>query len=159
MTSKNDIETFIKRQIEIEREIVASLNEGVAGVENPAVREVLKGISLDSMKHAGIYSAALELMTKTPKALTQEQLDRQVALVERHIHVEATLIKRISETLPSIEEEKIRFLLSAILEDEKRHHELLKRVLEIIVKGETITDKNLWDIIWRNVPMHGSPGG
>ncbi|MEM2912976.1 MAG: hypothetical protein QXR06_01385, partial [Candidatus Bathyarchaeia archaeon] len=103
--------------------------------------------------------AALELMTKTPKALTQEQLDRQVALVERHIRMEVELIKRISETLPSIEEEKIRFLLSAILEDEKRHHELLKRVLEIIVKGETIMDKDLWDIIWRNVPMHGSPGG
>lgn len=159
MTSKNDVEAFIRRQIEIEREIVASLNEGVADIDNPAVKEVLKGISLDSTKHAGIYSAALELMTKTPKALTQEQLDRQVALVDRHIRMEAELIKRISEALPSIEEEKIRFLLNAILEDEKRHHELLKRVLEIIVKGETITDKDLWDIIWRNVPMHGSPGG
>ncbi|MBS7653484.1 ferritin-like domain-containing protein [Candidatus Bathyarchaeota archaeon] len=159
MTSKNDVEAFIRRQIEIEREIVASLNEGLADIDNPAVREVLKGISLDSTKHAGMYSAALDLMTKTPKALTQEQLDRQVALVERHIRMEAELIKRISETLPSIEEEKIRFLLSAILEDEKRHHELLKRVLEIIVKGETIMDKDLWDIIWRNVPMHGSPGG
>lgn len=159
MTSKNNVEAFIRRQIEIEREIVASLNDGVADIDNPAVKEVLKGISLDSTKHAGIYSAALELMTKTPKALTQEQLDRQVALVERHIRKEAELIKRISEALPSIEEEKIRFLLNAILEDEKRHHELLKRALEIIVKGETITDKDLWDIIWRNVPMHGSPGG
>jgi len=50
-------------------------------------------------------------------------------------------------------------LLNAILEDEKRHHELLKRVLEILVKGETITEEEWWDVLWRNVPFHGSPGG
>jgi len=30
--------------------------------------------------------------------------------------------------------------LEAILADEKRHHELLKMVLEIHVRGETITE-------------------
>lgn len=69
------------------------------------------------------------------------------------------LIERISEIIPSIENEKVRLLLNAILLDEKRHHELLKKVLEILVRGETITEEDWWDILWKNIPFHGAPGG
>lgn len=150
---------FIKEQIEIEKEIVDSLNRGIADIANPAVRETLRGISFDSMKHGEMYSAALELLTGASQAITQEQLDRQRELVEKHIRIEASIIKRISEALPSVSDEKVRLLLNAILEDEKRHHELLRRVLEILVRGETITDEDWWNIIWRSVPFHGAPGG
>ena len=68
---------FIREQINVEREIVDSLNKGIADIVNPAVRETLKGISFDSMKHAEMYSAALELLTKVPQAITQKQLERQ----------------------------------------------------------------------------------
>jgi len=45
------------------------------------------------------------------------------------------------------------------LADEKRHHELLKMVLEILVRGETITEADWWELLWKNVPFHGAPGG
>jgi len=150
---------FIREQINVEMEIVDSLNKGIADIINPAVRETLKGISFDSMKHAEMYSAALELLTKVPQAITQEQLERQRDLVEEHIKIEANLIKRISEVLPSVRDEKIKLLLNAILDDERRHHEILRRVLEILVKGETITEEDWWNVIWRSVPFHGAPGG
>ncbi|MEM3357110.1 MAG: ferritin-like domain-containing protein, partial [Candidatus Bathyarchaeia archaeon] len=63
------------------------------------------------------------------------------------------------DLLSSVENEKVKLLLNAILVDEKRHHELLKQVLEIIVHGETITEEDWWDILWKNVPFHGAPGG
>lgn len=73
--------------------------------------------------------------------------------------MEAELIKKISDILPTVENEKVKLLLTAILEDEKRHHMLLKAVLEIIVRGETITEEDWWEILWKNVPFHGAPGG
>jgi len=73
--------------------------------------------------------------------------------------MEAELIKKVSDILPTVENEKVGLLLNAILADEKRHHQLLKEVLEIIVKGETITEEDWWDILWKNVPFHGAPGG
>jgi rubrerythrin len=79
--------------------------------------------------------------------------------VERHIRIEAELIKKISDMLPTVENEKVKLLLNAILADERRHHELLKEVLEIIVRGETITEEDWWDVLWKNVPFHGAPGG
>jgi bacterioferritin (cytochrome b1) len=128
-------------------------------VENPAVKGTLKGISLDSLKHAQMYASAINLLTKAPKALTQKQLDSQKALVEKHIQIEAVLVERISEQIPNIKDEKVKLLLNAILEDEKRHHSLLQRVLEILVRGEAITEEEWFEVMWRSVPFHGAPGG
>ncbi|MCW4031671.1 MAG: ferritin-like domain-containing protein [Candidatus Bathyarchaeota archaeon] len=157
--SENELVEFIKRQIIIEKEIVNSLNQGVADIKNPPVKGVLTGISLDSMKHAELYTAALTLLTKVSQALTQEELDAQRVLVEKHIRLEADLIHKITKMMPTIKNSKVKFLLESILTDEKRHHALLKLVLDIIVHAETITEEDWWKLLWENVPFHGAPGG
>ncbi len=159
MVSNDDLLAFLKKQITVENEIVNSLNEGLAAVQNQAVRGVLKGISLDSVKHAELYASAIKLLTGVPTAMTEKNLDKQRALVERHIQLELELIKKIGEVVPDIENDKVRLLLNGILADEKRHHELLKQVLEILVRGETITEEEWFDVMWKSVPFHGSPGG
>ena len=159
LSTKTELVTFIKDQIKIENKIVQSLNKSLGTVENLAVKGVLRGISLDSVKHADMYTSALTLLTTTSKALTQEHLDTQKRLIEKHIEMEAELIEKITKTLPDVKDGKVKLLLTAILSDEKRHHELLKTVLEILVKGETITEADWWDMLWKDVPFHGAPGG
>lgn len=159
MSTTNNLVEFMKRQIVIEKEIVDSLNKGIVDIKNPPVKGVLKGISLDSVKHAELYSAAITLLTNVSQALKQENLDAQRALVEKHIQMEAELIKKLEKMMPTIENKKVTFLLDAILTDERRHHAMLKMVLEIIVHGETITEADWWELLWKNVPFHGAPGG
>ncbi|HLN90065.1 MAG TPA: ferritin-like domain-containing protein [Candidatus Binatia bacterium] len=159
MEKNNDLLDFLKNQIKVENEIVASLEKALVDMKNPAVKGVLKGVSLDSVKHAELYSSAITLLTNASTALTQENLDEQKALVEKHIAIEAKLIKKLQTMIPAIENEKIVFLLKAILNDEVRHHAMLKMVLEIIVHGETITEADWWKMLWENVPFHGAPGG
>jgi len=159
LKSKDELVNFMKAQIKVENEIVDSLNSALVDVKNPPVRGVLKGISLDSVKHAEMYAAATELLTSVSQALSQEHLDKQRALVEKHIRMEEELIKKINKVLPTVENAKVKLLLNAILGDEERHHELLKMVLEILVRGETITEADWWDLLWKNVPFHGAPGG
>jgi rubrerythrin len=159
VSSNDKLVAFMKKQIRIENEIVDSLNSALINVQNPPVKGVLKGISLDSVKHAELYASAIKLLTSTSQALKQEHLDEQKKLVEKHIAIEAELIEKLSKVVPAIASGKVRLLLEAILTDEKRHHELLKMVLEIIVRGETITEDDWWDILWKGVPFHGSPGG
>ncbi len=149
----------MKRQILVENEIVTSVNQGIKDIKNPPVRGILKGISLDSMKHAELYASAVQLLTTFSTAMTQENLDEQRALVEKHIKIEAELIKKLEKELPAIENKKVAFLLSSILMDERRHHAMLKKVLEIVVAGETITEQQWWDILWEGSPFHGAPGG
>ena len=159
MSEQEKLVEFIKKQIGVEHEIVDSLNKGLTEITNPPVKGVLKGISLDSIKHAELYSAAVTLLTKPSPSLKQENLDDQRALVEKHIQLEAELIRKLEKILPTLENKKVKFLLDSILADERRHHAMLKVVLEIIVKGETITEDDWWEMLWKNVPFHGAPGG
>jgi len=159
LSSKDELVALFKKQIKVEQAIVDSVKEGLIEIENPAVKGVLKGISFDSMKHAEMYSSAINLLTSVPQALTEGNLDKQRELVEKHIRLEAEIIETLNEAIPSIQNEKVKLLLNAILSDEKRHHALLKEVLEILVRGETITDNEWWDVLWENVPFHGAPGG
>ncbi len=150
---------FMKKQIDNENAIVKSVTEGIKSINNPPVKAVLKGISLDSTKHAELYASAVTLLTTASKAMTQENLDDQRDLVEKHIQLEANLIKKLEQELPTIENKKVAFLLNSILMDERRHHAMLKEVLEIIVKGETITEDDWWKLLWEESPFHGAPGG
>jgi bacterioferritin (cytochrome b1) len=159
LSSKDELVKFLKDQIKIENKIVDSLNKSLPDIGNPAVKGVLKGISLDSVKHAEMYGSAVTLLTTVSKALTQENLDKQKDLVEKHIQMELELIQKIGKALPSVKDKKVALLLEAILSDEKRHHELLKKVLEILVRGEAITEADWWDMLWKDVPFHGAPGG
>lgn len=159
MSSNDELVELFKNQIKIEKTIVASVAEGLVEIKNPVVKGVLKGISLDSDKHAEMYASAINLLTSISQALTEDNLDKQRELVEKHIHLEAEIINKLKEVIPSVKNKKIKLLLDAILSDEIRHHALLKRVLDIIVRGETITENDWWDVMWENVPFHGAPGG
>jgi rubrerythrin len=159
LSSKDELVNLFREQIKIEQTIVDSVKEGLVEIENSAVKGVLAAISLDSLKHAEMYSSAINLLTSVPQALTEKNLDKQKELVKKHIQLEALVIKKLHEIIPSVQNEKIKLLLDAILADEKRHHALLQKVLEILVKGETITNKEWWDVMWENVPFHGAPGG
>ena len=157
--SKEQLIEFLKKQIANENKIVNSVNSGLKNINNPPVKAVLKGISLDSIKHSELYASAIVILSKVSQAMTQENLDEQRMLVEKHIHLESELIEKLEDMLPSIKNKKVAFLLNSILSDERRHHELLKQVLEIIVRGETITEDDWWKLLWEEVPFHGTPGG
>lgn len=150
---------FMKKQIENENAIVESVTEGTKNIKNPPVKAVLRGISLDSTKHAELYSSAITLLSTASQAMTQDNLDEQREIVEKHIKLEADLIKKLEKELPTIENKKVVFLLNSILMDERRHHAMLKTVLEIIVRGETITEDDWWKLLWEESPFHGAPGG
>jgi rubrerythrin len=159
LSSNDELVELFKNQIKIEKTIVASVAEGLVEIKNPIVKGVLKGISLDSDKHAEMYASAINLLTRISQALTEDNLDKQRELVEKHIHLEAEIINKLKEIIPSVKNKKVKLLLDAILSDEIRHHALLKKVLDIIIRGETITENDWWDVMWENVPFHGAPGG
>lgn len=159
LSSNDELVDLFKSQIKTEKAIVESVKTGLVDIKNPAVKGVLEAISLDSTKHAQMYCSALTLLTEVPQALTEENLEKQKELVKIHIDLEAQVIQKLVEALPNVKNDKVKLLLEAILSDEKRHHDLLIRILEILVKGETITNNDWWDMLWENVPFHGTPGG
>jgi len=149
---------FFREQAEFEEEIVESVNKALETVKNPVVESVLKGMALDSSKHAAIYRAAEQIVRVAP-ALTESEFNQLKKVAEWHIENEEKIIKRLQDTVKKTENRRIKFLLQAIVTDEKRHHQLLNTIMDIVVKGETITDDEWWEMLWKNVPFHGAPGG
>jgi rubrerythrin len=147
-----DMIKFLENQIKIENIIVRSVSDALEKIENEAVSMALRGISLDSSKHAEMYRSAVALLTRTSVPLNEEQLDLQKETVERHIKLEETVIKELEKKLPGVENEKVELLLKAILMDEYRHHKLLKTLLQILVRGEAVTEGDWWDALWGDVP-------
>lgn len=148
----DDLISFFENQIELENKIVQSVSDALDKIDNLAVKTALKGISLDSSKHAEMYRSAIALLTSSSTALNEAQLDLQRRVVERHIEMEAAVIKQLEAKMPGVENEKLELLLQAILLDERRHHKLLKTLLEILVRGETVTEGDWWDAVWGDVP-------
>ena len=108
---KDNLLEFLKNQIKVEKEIVASLEKPLLAMKNPAVKGVLKGVSLDSIKHAELYMSAVTLLTSASTALTQDNLDEQRKLVEKHIEIESQLIKKLETMIPTIENKQSCFSL------------------------------------------------
>jgi len=149
---------FFNEQQKKEKEIVKSINKALKNIRNPVVVAVLKGISYDSSKHAEIYKSAGQIIAVAP-ALKEEEFEHLKEVVRWHIENEDNVIERLREAIKKTANERVKFLLESILTDEERHHDLLNLIMDIIVKGETITDQDWWDIMWKYVPFHGAPGG
>ena len=148
----DELEKFLNGMVQAEQEIVRSVEASVKDMQNFAVRSVLKGISYDSLKHAEMYRSASELLSEPRPILDESQFDTQKALVTRHIAMEERVIERLEKMIPEIKDKKVLFLLNVIIEDERRHHSILKKVEKLLVKGETVTDEDWWDAAFGDVP-------
>lgn len=156
--SESEMVKFFKDQIKLEHQIVESVTNSLKTVRNPIVKQVLRAIAFDSQKHAGIYNAAISIATVTP-ALTDKEYRELEKIAENHIVDEEKAINALDKIMPKIENKKVKFLLESIVADERKHHELLNKIMDLVVKKEAITEEDWWEILWKNVPFHGAPGG
>jgi len=156
---KNEFIKFLKEQILLEEQIVAIATASVKSTKNQLVHHLIEGIGLDSKKHALILQAIIaHLESKTP-FITEEKRNELGRNISHHIELEAKAIKTYSTIIPKTTDSGIKNLLEYILEDERRHHKLLKEIYNAIIQKETLTEQDLWDLTWKDVPFHGSPGG
>jgi len=156
--SEDEMIKFFKDQIKLEHHIIESITNSLRTVRNPIVKQVLRAIAFDSQKHAGIYNAAISITKITP-ALTDKEYKELEKTTAEHVIDEEKAISALDKVMPKIKDKKVKFLLKSIAADERKHHELLNKIMDLVVKKEAITEEDWWEILWKNVPFHGAPGG
>ncbi len=149
---------LLRTQMAFERENVEAMNKTAGKTKNAVVKHLLHGIALDSSKHADIFNALLELL-HVATAISENERDKLSADLNKHIESEEFMIRRAEELIGKTEHPGVKFLLKYILLDEKRHHQMLKEILEQIVNRETITEEELWDLLYKDAVSHGAPSG
>jgi rubrerythrin len=159
MMSDQERVDFYKKQIGLEDKIVEKANESVRNVKNLLVRELIEGIAMDSKKHASMLNALVAMHTKSTPLLQEEITDELEKNLKEHIALEQEAIDTYQELYKKDFGESEKLIVKAILNDELRHHALLKKIHKMIVEKETLTEQDLWDWVWKDSLFHGSPGG
>ncbi|MFW9923389.1 MAG: hypothetical protein ACFFDW_08920 [Candidatus Thorarchaeota archaeon] len=154
-----EFEDFIKKQITLEKEIVKISNESVHNIKNVLVRELIRGIALDSEKHALLLTALKGIISGPTPLIEEVHFDEIKKTIEKHIELEAKAIDTYKEILDETKDEKVKMVVSEIYKDEIRHHTFLQKLLKALIAKETLTEDDLEDWMFKYAPFHGSPGG
>ncbi len=89
----------------------------------------------------------IALVSGAKSFLTEEERSRVGDQIKKHIELKKKTMEAYSSLLKELEDKRMRLLVSYILEDEKRHHELLLRIDKIVVEAETLKEEDMWDMI------------
>jgi rubrerythrin len=143
----------------MEQTHASSLSNSATDVKNVIVQGILSGIAFDSHKHAKFYQAILSLLQQSGAALNEDDYNQIATAIQKHIETEERMISEAKTMLDSLPDKRIQHLLTEIYNDEVKHHALMTRILEAVIRREAIFEEDWWDAIWQDVPFHGSPGG
>lgn len=141
----DDTVDLLRKQIEVERELVRLYGKTHQTLQSPAVRHLLHSIQLDSIKHIGICETAIEILSgeevaREEKSQLREELDR-------HIQLEKDSIDRVKKVMKMTivhENKGVERLMKSLSDDEKRHHKMLR---QLISKPFYRIDPNDWGYI------------
>ena len=120
---------LLKKQMEVEEQLIAMYNEAAPTFENKAVGHLLEMVMLDSKKHIAICQTAIEVLEGVD-ILSEDKPELREGL-KRHLEVEEGAVKRANELLKNVwirENQALNEMISKLRDDEKRHVETMKRL-------------------------------
>ncbi len=135
----------IKQQKAFEDETAKQLTPLYETAINPLIKLYLHRIILDTQKHSDTYQMVIELNQTAVMGKESEELGTEK--IKSHITEEAKMLKLTQEILDSAQNPKIKPLLEDILDDEKRHHRELQKLLELLKKESAEWDAYIYDLI------------
>jgi rubrerythrin len=145
--NKQDRLAFYEEQINFENEIVKKAEESVEGIQNIMIRELILSIGLDSKKHASMLNALISLLTRPTPSVPEEISNGIKNNIAEHIQMEAQAIETYQKLLDSIDDPSEKVVIKAILNDEKKHHSLLKTINKMIVQKLSLSEREFWDMV------------
>lgn len=157
--NREDTLEFIDRQIEMELSIIKIVEENVSKLGNAFIKDLLLGVSQDSQKHAALLKSLKKAVEGPTPFISEAERDKIAEGIDQHIKMEENAVKTYQELADKSDNEQVKTIAMMIREDELRHHALLKELHKAIVEPETLTEDDIWDVLWKDTPWHGSPGG
>ena len=120
--SSKEFLSIIKEWIALEDKTIASADELISKANNPFVKMRMEMIRHDSGKHKEILEWIIDSLTKEAVHLTPDEMMPLSALLHKHLEVEAKSIVLANNALEKSGLPIVRYVLSALLDDETKHH-------------------------------------
>ena len=127
--------SIIREWQALEEKTIASADELIRKGKNPLVSMTMEMIKHDSGKHKVMLQMILDNLKKEAVHLSPDELAPISALLNRHMEVEAKSIALANDALKKSELAMTRHILSALLDDETKHHSQLHTLNEELKKS------------------------
>ena len=135
----------IKKQKEFEDQTAKKLTPLYESAKNPVIKLFIHSLILDTMRHSDTYQMLLDLNSSAQMGDESKNIGQKELTI--HIKEEAQMLKQTKDISEVVKDKKIKQLILNILEDEQKHHRVLKEVLEILNKESKEWDAYLYDLI------------
>jgi len=156
---ENELKKFLNKQAELEQKIVNAVEENIKDIKNVLIKELLKGIAYDSLKHKNMLMSLIAVLESKTMLIDESTSSKLAEGIKNHIKMEEEAIKTYSELLEKTDDENLKLVIGYILEDEKRHHDLLKKIEKAIIEKYTLSEKDLFELVYYYSVSHGIAGG
>ena len=137
---------MLKEQRAFEQNTAESLTASVNRTKNSIVRLFLNRLVLDSLKHADIIQALIDL--NTGAIVSDIDKHRMKKELSNHVLNEKDMLNRAQTIAGKVEDERAKGLLRQIIADEQRHHKILNELLRIIETIENIKDEDWLELYY-----------
>ncbi len=134
---QQEIISNMKEWQKAENATIALTGQIMEKTDNPIVRMVMEVIQRDSQMHYNVQEWIADSLQNKTISLTPEELGSVWKLIERHIEIEKKSVEFAEQAIAALKGKSMviqSYLLNYLLEDEKKHNNLLNN-LEKIKKG------------------------
>ncbi len=126
-----DFLNIIKEWQRLEDETIRYSDELLKKTKNKLIRMTMEMIKSDSQKHKAMQQMLIDSVTKEPFILSPDDLNALGTGLNRHITAEAKSLELAEQALENSELFVTRYVLSYLIADEHKHHNLLSRLEDL----------------------------
>lgn len=123
-----ELMSLFEKQLAFEKKHANALKPFIDSTENSIVRMFLSKIMLETTKHATMFQAMIDL--DAGKVVWHIDKERMIEQLNYHLQTEVQMLEGIQKIVGKIEEKRTKDFLGEILADERRHHEILKNMID-----------------------------
>jgi len=122
---------LLETQLTLEKESARSLRKEMKDIDHVGIKALFEICAADSTKHAAIVQMMLESLesgelSRETFVSTWQQRNQGLEAIKAHVDREKKMIELIKDEVLATDDKLIKTLLQHILDDEERHHKILK---------------------------------
>lgn len=118
---------------ELESKAVASAYDMMSKTSNPLVKMIMDLIMHDSEKHKLVLQMIIDSLTREAIYISPDEFRALSEKLNRHMETEQEAIRLAQAALDKCTLVSTHFLLSYLIADEKKHHNLMARLDELSI--------------------------
>jgi rubrerythrin len=144
---KTELAQLLKEYVEFEKLIASKAAKRAEKIQNLVLRELLRGIALDSQKHAKILEAAIGLIEGEIPTLSTDDLQNTLAILRDHQNMEEKAIQTYEEQITAQKgDRRLQLIFQFLLSDERQHHALLKQMIQVLDQSAAPDEEAIWEL-------------